>query len=99
MIRPGDTVTLTATWDSIVVPNPSVAQWLNDNAWAVRAHQPVLPTIDVLARAYPQRWAQVRDGSWVEVRAEDGTTTQLFVGSGHVAAALVRAHNAVLEFP
>lgn len=36
MIRPGDHVTLTVSWDSIVVPDEQIAAWLNANPWAVR---------------------------------------------------------------
>lgn len=35
MIHPGDTVTLTVSWDSIVV-DQAMAAWLNANPWAVR---------------------------------------------------------------
>lgn len=56
MIHPGDTVTLTSSWDSIVVPDEATALWLHLNPWAVRYHWPKgqMPTVDVLARAYPR---------------------------------------------
>ena len=56
MIRPGDTVTLVVSWDSIVVPDAQIAAWLNANPWAVRRHTPrgQMPTIDVLAGVYPR---------------------------------------------
>lgn len=40
MIHPGDTVTLTTSWDSIVVPDEATALWLHRNPWAVRYHWP-----------------------------------------------------------
>ncbi len=39
-IHPGDTVTLTVSWDSIVVPDEATALWLHRNPWAVRRHIP-----------------------------------------------------------
>ncbi len=56
MIHPGDTVTLTTSWDSVVVPDAQIAAWLNANPWAVRYHWPKgqMPTVDVLERAYPR---------------------------------------------
>lgn len=47
-------------------------------------------------------WKQVRDGTWIELRESDGSTVQIFAGSGHAAQALVTTHNAalrVLKFP
>ncbi len=40
VIHPGDQVTLTVSWDSIVVPDEQIAEWLNANPWAVRYHFP-----------------------------------------------------------